>query len=252
MKRIIGYIIVFVSFIFCFSSISVSAKELVAHKTYTNIFGDTLGSIQIYSNGEIVLGYRYGLRRANLLYCERGNDCDYGMYTIINIVDANAEDSYKNENEDLATYSYWFNPDKEAEYRIKVEAYFGSNSGYNGSEGISGSYTVSSLQSADTNNIYLKLSPSDIDVADSGIRNLLIKLRTITNSFILPALYVVISLILVVKGALLGFDIVKSADQIDVRREKINSLKWLVIGVAIAYAANSLVGVITGYFKGIF
>ena len=80
-------------------------------------------------------------------------------------------------------------------------------------------------------------------------------MQTITNivyNTLLPIIYIALGAFLVVKGAILGFQIVKSADEPQVRQEKISSLKWLVIGVAVAYAATILVNIVTGYFKNEF
>ena len=70
---------------------------------------------------------------------------------------------------------------------------------------------------------------------------------TLTN-----IIFVVLGLFLVVKGALIGMQIVKAADEPQVRQEKIGSLKWLVIGVAIAYAVTFAAKLLTGYLKDIF
>ena len=67
---------------------------------------------------------------------------------------------------------------------------------------------------------------------------------------ILTIIYIVLGLFLVIKGALLGMQIVKAADEPQVRQEKIGSLKWLVIGVAIAYAVTFAAGLLVDYFKG--
>lgn len=64
--------------------------------------------------------------------------------------------------------------------------------------------------------------------------------------WILVAIYVVLGAVLVIKGALLGVQIVKAADEPQVRQEKINSLKWLVIGVAIGYGVTFLADIIIG------
>ena len=69
---------------------------------------------------------------------------------------------------------------------------------------------------------------------------------------ILLVIYVVLGLFLVVKGALIGMQIVKAADEPQVRQEKISSLKWLVIGVAIAYAVTFVADLLVNYFKGEF
>ena len=78
------------------------------------------------------------------------------------------------------------------------------------------------------------------------------KVSDIVMSIVMPVLYAVIGVFLVVKGAILGFQIVKAADEPQVRQEKIGALKWLVIGVAIAYAATGLVHVVTGVISGAF
>lgn len=65
-------------------------------------------------------------------------------------------------------------------------------------------------------------------------------------------IYIVLGLFLVVKGALIGMQIVKAADEPQVRQEKISSLKWLVIGVAIAYAVTVAADLLMGYFATVF
>ena len=71
----------------------------------------------------------------------------------------------------------------------------------------------------------------------------------IVDDTLLPIIWVVLGLFLVVKGAILGMQIVKAADEPQVRQEKIGSLKWLVIGVAIAYGVTGVAHIVTGFFK---
>ena len=89
MKKIYCFIVLVLSFIvFAFSNnSSVLAKSLVANKTTTDIFGVTLGTIQIYDNGEIIIGYKYGLRKVNLYYCTKGDSCDNNFYSVINVME---------------------------------------------------------------------------------------------------------------------------------------------------------------------
>ena len=68
---------------------------------------------------------------------------------------------------------------------------------------------------------------------------------------LMPFVYAALGLFLVVKGAILGMQIVKAADEPQVRQEKIGSLKWLAIGVAIAFGVAILADVLIGYFAGI-
>ena len=93
---------------------------------------------------------------------------------------------------------------------------------------------------------------TDVDIKDSGISTLMDKVSDIVMGTVLPIIWAVLGLFLVIKGALLGVQIVNSADEPQVRQEKIGSLKWLVIGVAIAYAASGVVAVLTSFFSGAF
>ena len=87
----------------------------------------------------------------------------------------------------------------------------------------------------------------DADLSAAGFGDLMAKANSIVN-VIVTIIYVVLGLFLVVKGALLGVQIVKAADEPQVRQEKIGSLKWLVIGVAIAYAVTIVADVLVNYF----
>ena len=83
-------------------------------------------------------------------------------------------------------------------------------------------------------------------ISDSGVAGAMAKLGDMVQ-LILNIIYIVLGLFLIVKGALLGMQIVKAADEPQVRQEKIGSLKWLVIGVLIAYAVTFAADILTGY-----
>lgn len=89
-------------------------------------------------------------------------------------------------------------------------------------------------------------------VDNSTIDGLWTTIKGIVDGTIIPVLYAVLGLFLVVKGALLGVQIVKAADEPQVRQEKIGSLKWLVIGVAIAFGVVIAADVLMGYFSSTF
>ena len=73
----------------------------------------------------------------------------------------------------------------------------------------------------------------------AGVEALSDKIAYIAD-LIVKIIYVVLAAFLIVKGAILGMQIVKAADEPQVRQEKIGSLKWLVIGVAIAYGVAAI------------
>ena len=103
-------------------------------------------------------------------------------------------------------------------------------------------------------NLVVTLSEAGTVTGDntSGISDALETVKGIVNNVVLPIIYAVLGLFLVVKGALLGVQIVKAADEPQVRQEKIGSLKWLVIGIAIAFAVTYAAGLLTDYFFATF
>ena len=90
------------------------------------------------------------------------------------------------------------------------------------------------------------------DIEDEEVKSLMEKISGIVYDTVLPIIWIVLGLFLVIKGALLGVQIVKAADEPQVRQEKVGALKWLVIGVAIAYLATGAVRILTGFFSGAF
>ena len=96
------------------------------------------------------------------------------------------------------------------------------------------------------NNLDINASATDSSVQEA------INAVTGIVQTLLIVIYVVLGLFLVVKGALLGMQIVKAADEPQVRQEKIGSLKWLVIGVAIAYGVTFAANLLVNYFKEAF
>lgn len=250
MKKI-RWIFIVVAMTFCFfvsTKTNVHAAEVIANATSQDIFGDTISKITIYSNGKIELEYKYGIRKADMYYCIKGEQCDNGNYSVLNIIDATELMPFKNDGASLAKHTYNIQLDPGFEYRIRVEAFFGTSNAYSGTESIYGSFTVGSVQIADTKDNYINGKEIG-SVGNEHLDGALGKVQVVVNKAILPIIYIVTSLFLIIKGTVLGFQIVKSADDPNVRREKIHGLKWLIIGVAITYAATSVVGLVTGFFK---
>lgn len=248
MKKIICLICFLFAF-FIIDNSSVFAKEAVVSKSIPDITGNPIGIITIYDNSEIKISYKYGLRLVELRYCEEGEACDMNLYKYIEVLDSTEGKTYKNDKTTLEVFRYKPALKDNTKYRFQIDAYFGYSSSYTGYENTSTGFMLSPL-SVDTNNVYVKGSKSST-IKDEGIGNLLSDLEKIVNNVVLPVLLTTLGMFLIVKGAILGVQIVKSADNPDVRSEKIRGLKWLVIGVAIAMSASAVVGVLTGYFENL-
>ena len=93
-------------------------------------------------------------------------------------------------------------------------------------------------------NLLTNVSTTDLD---ESLSSAFAKLEGVVGT-VLTIIYIVLGLFLVIKGALIGMQIVKAADEPQVRQEKISSLKWLVIGVAIAYAVTFVADLVIDYF----
>ena len=100
-------------------------------------------------------------------------------------------------------------------------------------------------------NLLNVLAVSVSDVGDSGLNQVMQMLDKVVNGTLMPIIWVVLGLFLVVKGAILGMQIVKAADEPQVRQEKIGSLKWLVIGVVIAYGVSFIASFVIDYIKNV-
>lgn len=252
MRKGIFKFIVLLTSILLFTNIAdkenVKAASVVDANINEDIFGETISSMIIYSNGKVYVEYKYGVRKIDVYYCIKGEMCDNGSYSVKNILESDSHNPYKGSG----TYEFKVNLEGDYEYRVRVEAYFATSNGYVGTESIYGSPTISSVQVLDTKDTYLNGANKDTMIKNPRIRKLVEKFQEITNLIILPVIYAVTSLYLVVKGAILGVQIVKGADDISIRREKVGALKWLVIGVGITYAATTLIGVVTGFFKNVF
>ena len=166
-------------------------------------------------------------------------------------MESSVEDPYKGNGSELLKYDFAIQFEERAEYRVRVEAYFGKSSAYTGAESLNGgSFTITQKQFVDTSDKYVKGTTNGI--SDDGMSGMMEDIIDIVNAAVLPIVYVVASAFLVIKGTLLGVQIVKSADDSSLRQEKIGALKWLVIGVAITYAATTIIGLLTGFFETAF
>lgn len=248
-RYILALLLAFIGVAVCNETV-ISARETIGFAKLDNMT-ETLGTIHIYDDTKVVIEYKYGLKKVIMYYCEK-DQYDAGNYFMKEIMESSVDSPNKNEGDAMGIYIFYIDLPKDKEYSVIVEGYFGANSSYTGSENAS-YWPIRKIQ-ADTKENYLSINKSSggTSIRDKKLSKLMDDVVEVVNTMVLPVIYIITSLFLVIKGAILGFKIVKSADVPETRREKIHALKWLVIGVAITYAATSVVGLLTGFFKDAF
>jgi hypothetical protein len=70
---------------------------------------------------------------------------------------------------------------------------------------------------------------------NSDVNNIIARVLTIVNDYVIPVLWVALFILLVVRGVILAIGIVKASDEAEVRAAKIKGMVWLAIGVFAAY-----------------
>lgn len=90
------------------------------------------------------------------------------------------------------------------------------------------------------------------EIENKDIETMMEKIENIVNGTVMPIIWTLLGIFLIIKGTLLGMQIVKAADEPQVRQEKVGSLKWLVIGVAIAYGTSFVVTALISFLEKTF
>ncbi len=98
-------------------------------------------------------------------------------------------------------------------------------------------------------NEFSSKSTISTEIPEQDISNLMQKITEIVYTIVLPVIWALLGALLVVRGAILGIKIIKAADEPQVRQEKIGALKWLVIGVAIAYGTTGVIKLLENVIK---
>lgn len=144
------------------------------------------------------------------------------------------------------------------EYKIFVTIYFCSVREKNGTK-----YGACKSWDNDNENsiTVLEVSGNDLalkngyeintEIGDEKISGLMGKITEIVYNIVLPVIWGLLGVFLIVKGSILGTQIVKSADSPEVRQAKIGSLKWLLIGVAVAYGSTAVIKALEDIIKGL-
>lgn len=84
--------------------------------------------------------------------------------------------------------------------------------------------------------------------SSSEMNKTISQMLNITNNVVIPILWVILGIILIVRGIMLGIDIVKTADEPEVRKKKISGLIWLFVGIFLAFVVTGTASAVMSMF----
>lgn len=249
-KKIIKILSIFttIMFVFIFSTTSVGAifknnTRVVEYKVDKS--RDTLN---------LKIEYQYGLKGIKAYICQNYtsnvSDCDTTFSTTSIAINKNLNSDseiYENSN---------FNRDGKSlqSYSPKIDSQGKADNTYY----LLVFANVCASRTADGKDCYTWLENKQIfkDTFNlsTGLTNnsilddTLSKALYITNSYVIPIMWLALGVLLVVRGIILAVQIVKSSDEPEVRRTKISGLIWLIVGVLIGYIVTISASVVMGMF----
>lgn len=234
MKRKI-YLSVFTFFIslflLCLPS-HILAKETLNQIEIKSISDDKLGAIILYDDLTIAYEYTYILKNIEVTVC-KSNNCEIEAQIFDNQLHIDQQTLEYNLKE-YVDYNY------DGEYTIIAKGYFKMSN--------TGAYKSANF----THTLKLDKTVNDEDglfMNGKKYDESMNKVIKVFNTYVIPGIYIALAVLIIIKGILLAIDIVKYADNVDVRREKIKGFIYLAIGIFIAIAVNTCLGLITGLFK---
>jgi len=201
--------------------------------------GDVVGNISLYDDYSIVFSFKYRVKDILVTICEKDKceetqkEFNYGNNTVLN------EAPY----ETLATVSYELKDSLVANsydtiYLVKASADFKPTL----SSTIGAILTVNKeiTIEADTTN--------DSDSRESKIMQGIEKVKDVCNKWIIPAIYIVLAVVLLVKATFLCIDLIRYSDIPEIRSEKLKSFAYLGLVLILVSVLNTGLAFITGLF----
>lgn len=239
--------------IFIFALFLASPKASAMYKPELNKVVD--GSIKFAPNTNefsLIVQYQYQVKDVQVYICRAdlsNKNCEKDYISLLRIADDFADVNSKMEESDInktnqETQTYSFSPNSvydgtpidgfaNGTYKIMVKASFC----------ILRTNDKSSCEiwEVDNNNRHPIIHEETITINSAYTDNTKINqtidsIIHIVNSYAIPVLWVLLGILLVVRGVMLAIDIVKASDEADVRQKKISGLVWLIIGVFAGYA----------------
>lgn len=230
-KYLMGCILTFICAFTLFNITRVEAKSPISSTIAPGINpGDMdLGSIILYDDYTIVFNYRSRLKNVDIQVCQF-NACN-SVEEVENKIYVSGDALEFNLNNYIKK-SYT----QTKEYVIKASGTF---------------YSVDNVNRTSIANLETTLTVSGTDEYENSSNEPLEssqKAIAFMNQFVIPLLYMILAATLIIKAILLALDLVKHADNREVRAEKIRAFTYLGVGLLMVGIVNTCVGFITGLF----
>ena len=213
----------------------VFASEVVNEISVETISKEEIGKITLYDDLKIVYGYKYTLKNIEITICPV-DKCE-GVEPQVYDSQLHVSDSAE------FMLDQYIDLSNEGKYTIKAKGLFKMSN--------EGPYKSATLvydfeppkednEKDDKDGLFMN-DPRFDESVDKAIR--------IFNEWVIPGIYVVLALTIIIKGVLVGIDVVKYSDKPEIRREKLKSLMYMAIAIAIGVLLNTVFGIITGLFN---
>ena len=227
------YLVAIFTLIFVlFSPSFVSARNAISSASAPGISpgAEPMGKIILYDDYKIAFHYGYRVSNIVIEVC-KDQVCK-------NLKEAENQAFISNSFVEFDLNPLLMSAEEEpVEYTIQATASFRQTEGL-------GFESVASLNT--------KVTIKGINQPESGSNRILDstnKVLTFINAWILPGVYILLGVVLVLKGVMLTIDIVRYSDNSDIRREKLKAFSYFLVGVVCVAIINSTAGVITGLFR---
>ena len=225
-------LLIFAFLLVLISPDKVFARNAIATATAPGISPDSepMGKIILYDDYKVAFHYEYRVNNIIIEVCKDSvcknlKEAENQTFTANTMVEFDLNPLLiKEEN-------------KSSEYTIKATASFRQTEGL-------GFESVATL----TTKVNVKASNQKENASDEVLGSTS-KVLTFVNDWIIPGIYVLLAVVLLVKGILLAVDLVKYSDNGEVRKEKLKAFAYMFVGVVCVAIINSTAGIITGLFR---
>lgn len=225
---------------FLFSGYTVEARETLDFATSFYPGEDEIGSIVIYDDYVVRINYKYSASNVEIEICPAD------MCTSLNKQEYTSNETYFDGDYTDFYVADHFELENNMEYKISVSAAF---------KPYPAAIQDTSSGFIETDFVYISENASSEDdereegnkYADEALSKSE-KIAKLFREIIIPLIYLLLLVVLIVKGVLLGIDITKFSDEPEVRKEKIRAFTYFGLAIFLVAILNTVGGFVTGLF----